>query len=212
MLRLSAIIFFSATLLSITNGQTYDLTLSSTSQTIVLGESIEMELSIRGIEPEQIISPKGFEVKTNSNRFVYAFQVIPDSTGELTLGPYHIKYDGKELTSNTITVLVRDKVTEENMIRVKLPPTAKVGEMIIFEISNGKTSMAEVVLKERDELETKASSTSSSLRIVNGERKNTYAKSFNIIFHKPGIYSIDESWFRNIPDYFTIDGNKIKVQ
>ena len=187
------------------------LTLSTVLPTnrFIINEEVELVLTVEEI-PENIITKEdNFEVNTK-NEFTYAFSIIPSETGKIILGPYSINLNGKTLESNTLKLAIREEL-KQNEIRISCPNKVMIGEGFTIELTSTQTHLAGIKLKASNHYLGKNLGSSSTAVYKNGKSSSEYTIRFKVLFDTSGEYTINESWFENIPTNLILRPEKIKV-
>lgn len=202
---------FSILSIAISFGQELELRLNSPSNKVAVGEIVEVQLIVKQLDKFPVLNDEDLNL-FSYHQFVYDFSITTEREGKIKLGPYSLKINDKELVSNTIVINVKDKEPRENRIEVNAPKKCEVKNQISIELVSQKAPINKIRLQENPNYKIEGSSSSSNTTIQNGKVTSVHKATFKITFLEKGEYEIDEEWFANIPEFYTIEVAKILVE
>lgn len=204
------------------SGVAQQLNLTVMQPEILLGQHIDVRLTITDFEPHELLGidtamsiehgkKSFFSTSLGSTpSFSYEFHWTPTDTGAFCFGPYHIDFAGKRLLSDSITVMVRPVHSTLNFIQLEAPEKVKVGEAFKIICSSSIHNLQKLQL-EKDQLEVLGTSLNNTMNFQDGKRISSYTKTFRVVFHAKGQYTIDAASFSNLGEA-EIMRTRIKVK
>lgn len=214
------LITFAAVLFGLCSwGQNPTLVLESSQYSVAVGEQLTLSLKIVDPNLPEIVKNMNYSVQDDlsflslfkmqtdensdyQNAFVYTFNISPQKTGKCEIGPFKIKYQGKTLQSNVLTI---DVTGVASAITITAPEKIEVNEPVTIELSGDSKSLSKISMIESEDYRVQSTSSSNSISITNGERVVTSTKKFVVKFLKSGTFAIDQSIF------ITNDGSEINI-
>jgi len=190
--------------------QTLNLSTKLYTNQYMVGEKINLILKMEYIPTGFIPESEDSEVITD-NQFIYAFSVIPKKAGTLKVGPYSFDFNGKKLTSNTLTLKIQEE-KNKNLVRITVPQKASVDQEVVIELYSTKESMLQMKVSQSPNFTVKATSTQSNSYANKDGGYHEYILQKKLVFHKAGVYKIDKSWFGNLPPYLELTEATIVIE
>jgi hypothetical protein len=190
---------------------------SSGREHIMLGEKVSFTLYIDKVNIDSFYYSE--EYKTiNSDffgrskaKFTSNFSVQSKKVGEMTVGPYFLNINGKDLSSNKFILQVSEEPTIENMIYVEAPEIANVNFETEIKIKSNYCSLSYLRLKKDSLFELESTGYSSSIGITDGVKHETSIATYNILFKDTGQFVINQETFIKLPSHNFIVPDTIKI-
>jgi len=193
----------------------FKLKATALSDTIVMGKSVKVRLSLEGIESDIFKGREktdkdvldGFFGDYQQNHDFRTFVTVsPNSLGKNSLGPYKIKLLGKEFTSNKVSVEVIEQ--PEEIFKIEMPKEGKVGEQIKIKIIGNSNGSFTALVKENEIFKVHGSSISTSVT----DGVYSCVSEYTLILKKKGAFEFDRSLFKNLPDQIKLESVKFEVK
>ncbi|WP_282126590.1 hypothetical protein [Marinifilum flexuosum] len=174
------------------------------SDTIVIGKSVKVRLTLEGIESDIF---KGRDAKSwdgffgdyqQNHDFRTFVNEVPNELGKNVLGPYTIKMMGREFVSNPVSVEVIEQ--PEESFEIKMPKEGRVGEEIKIKISGVSNASFNAVLKKTDIFKVNGSTINTT--VVDGVASTT--SEYSVVLKKRGVFEMNRSMFVNLPEQIKI--------
>lgn len=182
---------------------------STSKDTIYLGETLSVRLSLQGVQSNIFKNPKSqnsfFEDHQEGNDFRTFIDVKPDSLGANVIGPFKIALLGKEYQSNKLLIQVISQPAEN--IHIEMPNKGVVGEKIQIKISGFSDRGYSFHLKDNDIF--KINSQSHSTNFING--KYTKEASYTVTLKKKGVFELNKDLFNSLPDHIKLTPMQLEV-
>ncbi|WP_321308572.1 hypothetical protein [Marinifilum fragile] len=181
-----------------------NLKASALSDTIVMGKNVKVRLTLEGIESDIF---KGRENKSwdgffgdyqQNHDFRTFVSEVPNELGTNVLGPYTIKMMGREFVSNTVIIEVIEQ--PEEIFKIEMPKEGRVGEEITIKLRGRFNGSLTAIIKENEIFKVNARSVTTS--IANGVHNTVWE--FGVRLKKKGVFEMNRSMFRNLPDQIKI--------
>lgn len=193
-----------------------DLKAIAMKDTIVLGESIKIRLSLNGVESDifdtslqrkkSIFDDFYYKVPKNDNSFSTVIEVTPISIGKSIFGPYEITLLGETFTSNEVPIHVLKQYPE--YINIEMPSNGVLGKQIDIKISCESIRPFAIQLLDNEMFKIEKQSNSS--RIINGEF--TRETIFTVTLTKKGSFILDKTIFANLPKHVLVEPVNFKTK
>ncbi|GEM_PF-4740278 len=188
-----------------------ELELRTGQSTVLIGEAVEIKLSIKGVKPQTLRGIDAsfvysdrklpfFGASSPQQQFVYRFHIVPQEEGPLKVGPFTIGFEGKELTSDSLFLEVVAPDSAARLITIDAPIKAKRGEVFKLTCKSSSIALHSLELKEQKGVTMKSSSINSSISFNSGERVEHYSKVFNLVMKSKGEFSFDDDSFIGLED------------
>lgn len=191
-------------------GQELELRLKSESNKFSVGQIVELQLIIQDVDKYPIIDENELDIYS-FHQFVYDFSFTTEREGKILLGSYTIEINNQELVSNTLEIIVKDKEFRENKIELIAPRLCDKNTQITIELVSHKAPISKIRMKENPSFKFEGSSSTSNTSIKNGKATATHKAIFRLTFLEEGTFIIDEEWFENIPEFYSINNTKVNV-
>ncbi|RZT96225.1 hypothetical protein EV201_0861 [Ancylomarina subtilis] len=172
--------------------------------TVVIGDQVKLRFVLEGIECEALEQEEGasmsqtlraiFNPNHVGNNFSTFISVKPTALGSNSFGPYKIKMLGREFISNVVRIYGIERQME--CVKILMPKTCRLEGEAEIKLTNHSFSDYSIELKQTDIFQVVGRA--SSTQIVNGEW--TKQITLNIILKKAGIFKLDKSMFKNLPE------------
>lgn len=181
-----------------------NLKATALSDTIVMGKSVKVRLTLEGIESDIF---KGREAKSwdgffgdyhQNHDFRTFVSEMPNVLGTNVLGPYVIKMMGREFVSNTVSVKVIEQ--PEESFEIKMPKEGRVGEEIKIKISGVSNASFNAVLKKTDIFKVNGSTINTT--VLDGVASTT--SEYSVVLKKRGVFEMNRSMFKDLPEQIKI--------
>jgi hypothetical protein len=191
---------------------------TSKTRTLRVGQSIAVELKIVGPYIGDIT--KNLEglyfTPLNAPKFVHEFHYKPQKKGDFILGPYSLTFNGKPLTSNSISIKVLPEWDGNHCTLFRVDrDEISLGENIEFvmETWSQKRKRIKIIRAPDNEFTSiQTGYTRSSMHIKNGQETHYAMKSWIITPKSKGEFLISKDLFREFPDEIELPQPKIHVK
>lgn len=188
-------------------------------RTLRVGQEASMELRIKGSEAEKVIrGTEGVDWSQSTiGSFTYLFEIKPQREGRFVVGPYKLRFNDRELVSNTAVLQVLPKWDGRMGTEFRVDQdTIKLGES--FELtaeSWQRDSTYRPIFPRFDaSLFTVKPTGGSSSTFSGSDRVSTTWRrdSFLVTPKKKGPFRIDRDWFEKIPDDVAVPEIVVNVE
>lgn len=188
------------------------LHLSSKTTVCEVGESVNFYLTISSLEGEIDLQNESTNA-IDHDYFRKQITLVFNEEGRHEIGPYRLTVSGEELVSNTVMITAsRSTIVYgdfENFIKIKAPEEVIAGEPFDITIQSTSkmgepddsvrnslfTSQKRKFDLDHQSLEVKNTSTSTSVKYVNGKTTSEYTYKFVVIANKKGKLIVDAQSF-----------------
>jgi hypothetical protein len=178
-----------------TNAQDLKYELICVKDTLSLGKEVPMSLSVIGTD--NLLGENDSRISSIDRAASFNFYAKPKTLGKHVFGPYKIKINGRELSSNTVSIYVVEPDKNKDFIELHVAEKINVGDTVKISLRSKRSSL-KLKLKSTNKFKVLTTSTSTSYMVVNGKPTNKYEKTFFVKFLSPGDIKVSKDFFENV--------------
>lgn len=178
---------------------------------IFVGDSIDVHLNLYPEDSSLSFSPWRYYCEKHGQPF-YTFTKTFTDEGEVILTPIIIDLFGKTLTSNKLTLEIKNPKLKGDFIDIEAPDTIQSHKQVQVTLVCLHHDISDIEMAPNESIYIKSESSSSQLQGINGETFQVYKKTFNLVFLKKGEYKFNSDSFSNAHPLFDVANKTILVE
>jgi len=196
---------------SFASSQELLLKLNSSSNKILVGETLDFSLIITPTDVDTITD--SFQIESHHS-FIMSVNFTAKKEGEFVIGPYEYEFEGKLLKSNTLKVSVENPNPDNSKIQIIIPEKVKKKEEIVIKFISKSYRIPNIELKDSSLFSDYHTESSFSTTSMLGEKTITTESQLMLKFmiNKKGTYIITRDWFVNLPDFIIFEEQELIVK
>ena len=203
------ITLFALFLVKTVTSQELILKMTSPSDTIDIGETLNFTLLITPTDIDSTTS--SFQIKSYHS-FIMKVEFVAKENGEYLIGPYEYEFEGKLLKSNTLKVIVKKPNEVDYDFNIFIPKKVKKKEEIVIVFKSCKKAIPDIKLKDSTLYSVIRTESASSMKITNGNTTRNYQLRIKFKINKRGKYIVTRDWFINYPESFDFENQVLIVK